>query len=242
MRDRWNVTQKLTLDLGLRYEVYPVLRRANRGMEMLDLDTLEIVIGGRGPDNPATVMDESSESLGVKAEKDLVAPRFGVIYRLNDKTVARAGYGLAFSGEDFTRPFRGDASYPGALNHAVPRPTDGNQNWGWRATLGRRHSVHRAAVERPGSAAAAADSANTRTMVPETVVRPRIHSWNFAFERQLPVLDVGRRRLRREPQRRAVGRLQREREHGDGAGMRGQPGRSVGHHVPDASRTTACAG
>src|SRR5690606_24653487 len=30
------------------------------------------------------------------------------------------------------------------------------------------------------------DSANTRTMVPETVIRPRIHSYNVALERQLP--------------------------------------------------------
>jgi hypothetical protein len=30
------------------------------------------------------------------------------------------------------------------------------------------------------------NAANTRTMVPETVIRPRIHSWNFAVERQLP--------------------------------------------------------
>jgi outer membrane receptor protein involved in Fe transport len=118
VRDRWNATQKLTLDLGVRYELYPVMRRANRGMEMLDLDTLEIVIGGRGPDNPATVFDESSETLGVAAQKDLIAPRAGIIYRLDDKTVMRAGYGLAFSGEGFTRPFPflnpclGDKTHP----------------------------------------------------------------------------------------------------------------------------------
>ncbi len=185
-RDRWNVTQQLTLDLGLRYEVYPILRRAHRGMEMLDLDTLEIVIGGRGPDNPATVLDESSPSLGLTAEKDLVAPRFGVIYRFNQKTVARAGYGLAFSGEGLTRPFRGDASYPGALNRVYPIPTDGNQNWGWRGTLADGIPF----IERPSTdlirQPLPLDSSNTRTMTPGTVIRPRIHSWNVAFERQLP--------------------------------------------------------
>jgi hypothetical protein len=186
LRDRWNVTQRLTFDLGMRYEVYPVMRRGGRGMEMLDLDTLEIVIGGRGPDNPATVMDEGSETLGVHAEKDLIAPRFGAIYRLNDKTVARVGYGLAFSGEGFTRPFRGDASYPGALNWAWSTPTDGNNNWGWRNTLA--DGIPQIAL--PGDSwvrlPLPVDSANTRTMVPETVVRPRIHSWNAAVERQLP--------------------------------------------------------
>jgi hypothetical protein len=186
LRDRWNVNQKLTFDLGLRYEVYPVMRRAARGMEMLDLDTLEIVIGGRGPDNPATVLDESSETLGVKAEKDLFSPRFGAIYRLNDKTVSRAGYALAFSGENFTRPFRGDASFPGAMNVAFNVLTDGNQNWGWRNTLAEGIPF----IELPSNDLVRQplplNASNTRTMVPETVIRPRIHSWNFALERQLP--------------------------------------------------------
>ncbi len=185
-RDRWNVTDRLTFDLGLRYEVYPVMRRATRGMEMLDLDTLEIVIGGRGPDNPATPMDESSETLGVHAEKDLIAPRFGAIYRLNDKTVARAGYGLAFSGEGFTRPFRGDASYPGALNWAFNTPTDGNHQWGWLQTIGEGIPFIDLPANNLVRQPLPVDSANTRTMVPETVIRPRIHSWNVAFERQLP--------------------------------------------------------
>ena len=149
-------------------------------------ESLEIVIGGRGPDNPATVFDESSETLGVKAEKDLIAPRFGAIYRLNDKTVARVGYGLAFSGEGFTRPFRGDASYPGALNQAWNTPSDGNNNWGWFSTLAQGIPF----IELPSNDLVRQplplDSANTRTMVPETVIRPRIHSYNVAFERQLP--------------------------------------------------------
>ena len=183
VRDRWNATQKLTFDLGVRYEVYPIMRRASRGMEMLDLDTLEIVIGGRGPDNPNTAFDESSESLGVKAEKDLFAPRFGVIYRLNEKTVMRAGYGLAFSGEGFTRPFRGDASFPGALNNTWNVLTDGNQNWGWLDTLSAGIPFMVLPANDLVRQQLPLNAANTRTMVPETVIRPRIHSWNLAPRR-----------------------------------------------------------
>jgi hypothetical protein len=186
VRDRWNVTDRLTLDMGVRHEIYPVFRRAHRGMEMLDLNTLEIVIGGRGPDNPDTPMDESSPTLGVKAEKDLFAPRIGVIYRLNDKTVGRAGYGLAYSGEGFTRPFRGGNSYPSALNWAFPVPTDGNQNWGWRSDLKDGIPFINLPPENFVRIDLPVDSSNTRTMVPETVVRPRIHTFNLAIERQLP--------------------------------------------------------
>ena len=32
-RDRWQISNKLTLDLGLRYEYYPIMTRADRGIE-----------------------------------------------------------------------------------------------------------------------------------------------------------------------------------------------------------------
>ena len=38
VRDRWQVNDKLTLDLGLRYEYYPLMSRADRGIEQVDLN------------------------------------------------------------------------------------------------------------------------------------------------------------------------------------------------------------
>ena len=39
VRDRWNVSEKLTLSLGLRLEYYPLMNRADSGIERLDLST-----------------------------------------------------------------------------------------------------------------------------------------------------------------------------------------------------------
>src|SRR5439155_2798647 len=49
VRDRWRATPKLTLSLGLRWELYPNRRRSNGlGIESYDPTTNEALIGGRG--------------------------------------------------------------------------------------------------------------------------------------------------------------------------------------------------
>ena len=61
------------------------MRRADRQIEMLDLHTLDVLIGGVAG-NP--------KNMGLVAPKDDFMPRVGLVYRLNDKTVLRTGYGM----------------------------------------------------------------------------------------------------------------------------------------------------
>jgi Carboxypeptidase regulatory-like domain/TonB dependent receptor-like, beta-barrel len=110
-RDRWQVGKNLTLTLGLRYELYPILHRADRGIERLDLNSpvqlgpdgrpngfMKVLIGDRG-NNPS--------SLGVEASKKMFAPRLGFAYRFGDDTVIRGGYGITYDPMPFGRPLRG---------------------------------------------------------------------------------------------------------------------------------------
>ncbi len=96
--DRWQATPNLTLNLGLRYEYYPIMSRQNRGIELLDFNTFNVKLGGVGG-NPT--------DLGLEPSKTLFAPRFGAAYRLNDRTVFRAGYGKTFDPFPWSRPMRG---------------------------------------------------------------------------------------------------------------------------------------
>ena len=113
-RDRWTPTAKLTLDLGLRWEYYPLMSRAEgRGLERLDLNTLEVILGGRGG-NPKNV--------GLEAGLDNFAPRLGAIYRLNPETVLRTGYGVTFNNMGWGRPVRGDLQYPITLATTFTQP------------------------------------------------------------------------------------------------------------------------
>jgi len=88
VRDRWRATSKLTLDLGLRWELYPGRTRSNGlGIESYDPTTNEALIGGRGG---------IPRDTGVGHSKKLFAPRIGFAYQANNSTVIRSGYGITY--------------------------------------------------------------------------------------------------------------------------------------------------
>jgi len=177
-RDRWTVKPQLTLDLGVRWEYYPIMHRVDRQIEMLDRQTLDVLIGGVGG-NP--------KNMGLVAPKDGFTPRVGAIYRLDDKTVLRAGYGatLEARGMSAQEAFRGDFSYPLVLNASFP-PAPGTSTFGWYGTInqgipllvGPNLSTGRMPLP---------NSYGMQTAIPESTHRGRTHSWNVAFERRIPL-------------------------------------------------------
>ena len=158
----------MTLDLGLRYEYYPLMTRRDRGIETVDLDTLEVLLGGLGG-NP--------KDLGLAVSKTLFAPRLGFIYRLNERSVFRTGYGVTFNPLPFSRPFRG--FYPLTLNgNFLARDT-----FRWARTLGEGipevvgPDLRQGRIPLP-------NEYDMRFPEPD-VSRGRIHSWNVAVERRV---------------------------------------------------------
>ncbi|MEP7272114.1 MAG: TonB-dependent receptor [Acidobacteriota bacterium] len=102
VRDRWRITPNLTINLGLRLENYPLMTRANSGIERLDYSSYTVLLGGRG---------DVPEDVGLKLKKWYLAPRVGVAYRLGDKQVLRAGYGRTINPLPWSRPMRGSFPY-----------------------------------------------------------------------------------------------------------------------------------
>jgi len=84
-QDQWQVSRKLTLTLGLRYEYYPFVTRDHSGNFTFQPSTGLVLIGCKGG-----VPCDTGEDVGW----GFFAPRFGFAYRLNDKTVIRGGAGL----------------------------------------------------------------------------------------------------------------------------------------------------
>ena len=101
VRDRWSVNSNFTVSAGLRVEYYPLMNRDTRGIERLDLNTYEALIGGLG---------NTPEDVGIQLKKWYLAPRLGAMYRFGEKGVARVGYGRTINPLPWSRPMRG--SFP----------------------------------------------------------------------------------------------------------------------------------
>ena len=87
-RDRWRATPELTVDLGLRWELYPNRwRSGGLGIESYDPNTNQALIGGKG---------DIPQDNGVGFSKKLFAPRIGFAYQADDNTVIRSGYGITY--------------------------------------------------------------------------------------------------------------------------------------------------
>ena len=87
-QDTWRATPKLTLNLGLRYELYfPEAVNGPGNGALLDLKTGFIHVAGIGG---------VPSDLGWQKATNAYNPRVGIAYQATDKTVIRAGYGRSF--------------------------------------------------------------------------------------------------------------------------------------------------
>ncbi len=98
LQDNWRVNDRLTLNLGLRYEVEtPRTERFNRQSYVdLDMDSPLKVPGYPNLKGGMQFVDDSNRH-PYGWDNNNWAPRFGFAYRLSDKMVMRGGYGLFYS-------------------------------------------------------------------------------------------------------------------------------------------------
>jgi hypothetical protein len=85
-RDNWQVTKKLSINYGARWEWYPIPTVSHYGSANFNWTQDVAYLGGVGgvPNNAYMTTGPGQ-----------VEPRVGIAYRLTDKTVIRTGYGMS---------------------------------------------------------------------------------------------------------------------------------------------------
>ena len=98
--DTWNATSKLTLNYGLRWDYYSPSSEKYDRLSFFDPNGANPAAGGRLGRLAFAGTDWGAASYGAPyPEKNWYggfAPRLGVTYALNDKTLVRAGWGIFY--------------------------------------------------------------------------------------------------------------------------------------------------
>jgi len=177
IHDKWQVSPKMTVDLGLRHEYYTPFVGITRqgGLSNYDPATNQLQVSGYGdiPDN-----------LGLQSNWGNINLRTGVSYRIDDRQVVRAGYGSS------TIPF-GDNTYAynfpvkqnnqfSAANAFIPPPGI-SMAGGFPAPVV-------AQIPSNGLIDAGADARlrnGAYAYFPTDLKEGLLHSWNVAYQREI---------------------------------------------------------
>ena len=183
VQDTWQANNKLTLTLGLRYEIPGVYIERHNNADTFNPTEINPIVGTPGafdlvntPQHPAR---------GVRNENfDNISPRLGLAYRLNDNTVLRAGWGKFVIPSDLQFP---EAPLQAGINflnniqvqsiNSNQTPATGLDNPYPKGLLGapHRNPNYQQILLGGNPQALLANEPNGAT-----------YQWNFAIQRQLP--------------------------------------------------------
>ena len=176
-QDTWHVSNKLTVDAGLRWELYLPATASHPGRySNYDPSQNLLVIAG---------VDGNPANLGRETYYKYFAPRLGAAYRVTEKTVVRAGFGISY--EPFTNnqyafnfPIRQNQGTNQINNFALPTFANGlaaNFPNGFPAP-----SV--VAISQNGTVTPS--NGDPYNVIDKHFQEPYVESYNFSIQQSLP--------------------------------------------------------
>ena len=204
-QDDWRAAPNLTLNIGLRYEVFlPITERfdalANFNLADPANPTLIVPKGQNAQLTPfiASQVQISRTGTAGLINKDLnnFAPRFGLAYQLQPQTVLRAGYGIFYGGQEngpysnpspgFNPPFFVTQSFTTPCSAAAANPHPGEQNCALPDIPNLADGFPANSLHDPNTPIFFSVEKNLRT--------PYMQQWHVSIQREMPgdsVLNIG---------------------------------------------------
>ena len=179
-QDTWRATQKLTLNLGLRYEFYfpeTVNSRANGAL--LNLSTGYLQVAGTGA---------YGTNMAQHTAPNTYNPRIGIAYQATPQTVIRAGYGRSFDIGVFGSIFGHSATQnlPVLANQSLTAPGGDNAtdtNFAFNLAQGPAAQTF-PTIPSNGNLPSPGYSVNARSR-PVTLRLPTLDAWNLSVQQSL---------------------------------------------------------
>jgi hypothetical protein len=184
LQDDWKVSPKLTLNLGIRWDIpQPVSEAASR---MSGLDPNLPNPGADGFKGAFVILGEGPGRTGRKNFTDVYykefGPRVGFAYAVSGKMVIRGGYGINYSpplsdGFDFPYTSGFDGSNP--INPRTGRFRQ-DPSYNWDLPYPRFTKVL------PNTSPTLLNDDDIGYYLPETNKFPRVQNWNIGIQYELP--------------------------------------------------------
>ena len=168
VRDQWQLSRKLTVAAGLRWEYYPIPTRADRGIEIFNFTTDQALICGIG---------STPKDCGVHVNPVQFAPRFGIAYRPWETFVVRTGFALNWEQDNMYRA--GLYAYPAT----IPIARAGANSYSAEGNLSAGFPIFPTPNVASGAVPLLAGAGTTT--LPKNYVRGYIMSWNFTLQKSL---------------------------------------------------------
>jgi hypothetical protein len=219
VQDNWKVTPKLTLNLGVRYELFSPIGEQFGRQSNFDLQNLTLYIP-KGPNQdaplppnfnapatingitypalfttPITVSRGQVNSYMIPWDKLDIGPRLGFAYNIKEKTVVRGFYGIFYGGEENQggNPNRGESA-PFNESPQFNRP-NGYNEFQPDPLMANGSPIGGISVGFPLNAFNGAPvSSLALRSVAEDFDNPMVQEWNLSVQHELPgdmALQVG---------------------------------------------------
>lgn len=209
-QDDWKLTPKLTLNLGVRYELFSPIGEAFGRQSNFVLEDLTLYIPA-GPNSDAPLPPNFNRPASVNGipypalfttpirvsrrerdpylipwDKTNIGPRVGIAYNIFPKTVIRAGYGVFYSGEENQggSPNRGESA-PFNISPQLGRPA-GYSNFEPNPAFGDGRGTNGLTTGFPTNVLSGYPVSSLQFRSVATNFRnPMVQKWNFAIQQQL---------------------------------------------------------
>ncbi len=217
-QDDWKLTPKLTVNLGVRYELWSPIGEQFGHQSNFDYNTLTLQIPS-GPNQNAALPPNFNapytlngvtypalfpnvsvcrgcvNSYLIPWDKADIGPRIGVAYNIRPKTVIRAAYGIFYGGEEQQggNPNRGESA-PFNESPQLNRPA-GVSSFAPDPFFGNGNATGGIAVGYPLTVFTTTPATSLQFReVAADFRNPMVQKWNFAVQEELPgqmALEVG---------------------------------------------------